>query len=219
MGDEINGDKGHINVLLGNYFGRTFHMGGIGGAPYVGKTGFGAFSAHVPTDGHVVVVFGPHVGITPTGEVGKFLREGQSKESTACGAAVAGFNQCQSSLFGMPNDKQDIEQSWIRTKLNHKVVAKAEKPMVELAFQMYKCIEDEVMAIAHTGFVPCNFVLIGGIQINMPYPMDGYFLPLHFSVRSATSGAVDLLPSLKLRRFQEGMMWQDSVRMDAYDLI
>ena len=33
---------------MASYWGECFPMGGIGGAPFVGKTGFGAFSAHVP---------------------------------------------------------------------------------------------------------------------------------------------------------------------------
>ena len=40
------------------------------------QTGFGAFAAHVPTDGNIVLCFAPHVGIDSNGTIGKVLREG-----------------------------------------------------------------------------------------------------------------------------------------------
>ena len=43
-----------------------------------GAAGFGAFSAHVPQDGNVVILMGPHVAIGPDGEVGKVARVGQT---------------------------------------------------------------------------------------------------------------------------------------------
>ena len=46
--DEINNEKGDLAEIMKEYWGEVFPMGGIGGAPYVGKTGFGAFAHHVP---------------------------------------------------------------------------------------------------------------------------------------------------------------------------
>ena len=91
-------------------------MGGIGGAPFVGKTGFAAFSHHVPDDGHVLILFGPHVGVreprkwsgpvvdsrladaalrqvSEAGVVGKYCRKGQSCDSSACGAVLSAYCQ------------------------------------------------------------------------------------------------------------------------------
>jgi len=195
--DEINNEKKHISTLLTNYYGKVFPMGGIGGAPYVGKTGFGAFSAHVPDDGHVVVLFGPHIGFSPTGDAAKFLRVGQAKVSTACGAVVAAYNQINAG--GVADDPQDMEQSWLRKKLaaHAPVVAKSSSPMVKLVMKAYKEIEKEMLDIVNTNFGSGNLVLIGGIQINMPYPTPGYWLPLHFSVRSANSGPIDLMSAFR----------------------
>ena len=61
--DEINNEKGDLVTLMADHWGECFPMGGIGGAPFVGKTGFAAFSHHVPDDGHVLILFGPHVGV------------------------------------------------------------------------------------------------------------------------------------------------------------
>ena len=51
--DEINNEKGDLADIMKEYWGEVFPMGGIGGAPFVGKTGFGAFSHHVPEGGKV----------------------------------------------------------------------------------------------------------------------------------------------------------------------
>jgi len=51
-------------------------MGGLGGLPFIGKVGFGAYAAHVPKGGNLFVLFAPHVGITPDGTIGKYARDG-----------------------------------------------------------------------------------------------------------------------------------------------
>ena len=50
--DEINNEKGDLADIMKEYWGEVFPMGGIGGAPFVGKTGFMAFSHHVPDVRH-----------------------------------------------------------------------------------------------------------------------------------------------------------------------
>jgi len=192
--DEINSDQGHLSTLLTRHYGRTFPLGGIGGAPYVGKTGFMAFSHHVPDGGHVFIVFGPHIGFSPYGEPGKFLRTGQAKVSTSCGAVIAAYAQCTSGQV-MPADPLDIEQSWLRAKLKPYCdkIAQSSNKMVDLVMKAYKAVEEEMFKIISTDYGSGNLVLLGGIQINMPYPSPGFFMPLHFSVRSAGKEAVDLM--------------------------
>ena len=51
-------------------------MGGLAGVPFIGKVGFGAFTAHVPKGGNLVILFSPHVGITPEGDFGQYHRHG-----------------------------------------------------------------------------------------------------------------------------------------------
>merc|ERR1712039_624623 len=136
-------------------------MGGISGAPFVGKTGFAAFSHHVPANGHVVVLFGPHIGFSPEGEAGKFLRRGQSKLSTACGAAVAAYSQLISGK-SMSADVHDMEQSWLRSKLSPYCsgIKNSADPQVEIVMKTYKVIEEEVFKIVNTHFGPGLLVLI-----------------------------------------------------------
>ena len=45
--DEINNTPQGLSALMAEYFGAVFPMGGIGGMPFAGKTGFKAFSAAI----------------------------------------------------------------------------------------------------------------------------------------------------------------------------
>merc|ERR1719440_2690722 len=113
--DEINNEKGDLADMMKEYWGASFPMGGIGGLPHVGKTGFMAFSHHVPDDGNVLVLFGPHVAISESGEVGKYLRDGQAKHSTACGACIAAYNSSMAGKGGEAHDNDsDMQQNYLR---------------------------------------------------------------------------------------------------------
>uniref|UniRef100_A0A7S4SMD9 Limiting CO2-inducible protein B/C beta carbonyic anhydrase domain-containing protein n=1 Tax=Alexandrium monilatum TaxID=311494 RepID=A0A7S4SMD9_9DINO len=199
--DEINSDPGHLSTLLTKYYGREFHLGGIGGAPYVGKTGFMAFSHHVPKNGHVFVLFGPHIGFSPDGVPGQFLRLGQDHPSTSCGAAIAALGQVTSGAK-IPADDSDIMQGWLRNRLapHCPEITAAKYPMIELAIRNYQVAEKEMVNIVNNDYGPGKLILLGGIQINMPYPMPGYFLPMHFSVRARDMAPVDLMSKLGVLR-------------------
>ena len=74
--DEINHMETSLNNRLKDYWGECFYMGGLGGLPFIGKVGFGAYAAHVPKGGNLFVLCAPHVGITPDGTIGKYARDG-----------------------------------------------------------------------------------------------------------------------------------------------
>jgi hypothetical protein len=57
-------------------WGEVFPLGGLAGMPFTGKTGWGAFSSHVPKNGNITVLFAPHVGIDKNGNIGKVTRDG-----------------------------------------------------------------------------------------------------------------------------------------------
>lgn len=73
-------------------YGNNFNLGGLSGFPFAGNTGFGAMAAHIPDDGYCLVVYGPHVGVTQDGIVGKVERPGIELIDTCCGSAVAASN-------------------------------------------------------------------------------------------------------------------------------
>jgi hypothetical protein len=193
--DEINGDRGQLPALMTKYYGRTFNLGSIGGLPHVGTTGFGAFSHHVPDSGNVLIVFGPHIGFSIDGAAGKFQRKGQATLSTAPDAVIDAYNQCMGGGYINNHDRQDLQQCRLRKLLKDECreVSAAQNPMVALVYKAYKVVEQEMLAIVNTDFGPGKLVLLGGIQINMPHPMRGRFLPLHFSIRSKTQAPINLL--------------------------
>jgi len=199
--DEINHEKGDLADIMKEYWGECFPMGGIGGAPFVGKTGFSAFSHHVPDDGHLVLLFGPHVAVSERGEVGKYAREGQSNESSACGAVIAAYHQCNSGHTNCADDElYDMQQAWIRRQLApHALrISKEACPMAALAHQAYTTVHDKISNIVNTNFGNGNLVLVGGIQINMPAPYEDLFLPKMFEVRAKGKDTVDLMHTLKM---------------------
>lgn len=51
-------------------------MGGLGGIPFIGEVGYGAFSAHVPVGGNLFILFAPHVGVSSEGVIGNYSRPG-----------------------------------------------------------------------------------------------------------------------------------------------
>ena len=69
----------------------VFTLGGLGGIPFVGISGMGAFLSHTPTNGKVVIMYGPHVGISDDGQVGKVERLGKEKLSGSCGAGLGAY--------------------------------------------------------------------------------------------------------------------------------
>jgi len=79
--DEINRPVDSILGSLGDFM----PLGGLSGLPFAGKTGFKAYASHVPDDGQIMVFFGPHIGISSAGEIGKVQREGMKNVSASCG--------------------------------------------------------------------------------------------------------------------------------------
>jgi hypothetical protein len=76
--DEINHNDPDTDVtsLFQKRWGELFPLGGLAGLPFTGKTGWHAFSSHCPDDGHILILFAPHVGLDYTGKVGSVYREG-----------------------------------------------------------------------------------------------------------------------------------------------
>jgi hypothetical protein len=72
--DEINHEEGNITREIHNCFGRMFSLGGLAGLPFTGLTGFGAYAAHVPDNGHMFVLFAPHCGVSREGLCGYYQR-------------------------------------------------------------------------------------------------------------------------------------------------
>lgn len=87
-----------------------FEMGGLAGLPFTGLTGMTAYAHHIPDHGAACIVYGPHIGISDAGQLGKVLRPGQHDESAACGALVLALRHFQSSPGYEPVLNEDDSQ-------------------------------------------------------------------------------------------------------------
>ena len=190
--DEINHEAGDITNLFSEYLGEVFHLGGLAGIPFTGKTGFAAFSHHVPDDGHCFVLMAPHIGIDDALLLGKYSRLGQSDAGSACGAAVGALAHCcaNKAIPDAAEVPEDYQMAYIIQEVNRckeKIleVAKDENTkQAELARQMHTIANKMLRKIVNVDFgsEQSTLAILTGIQINMPEPMEDYFQPLSFYV-------------------------------------
>lgn len=182
--DEINRTVTRFQSYYGEH---QFHLGGLTGYPFRGKTGFNAFSHHAPnknSEGNIIILYGPHVGISPKGELGKVLRENQSHESNACGAAISFLSKCNESIkkskkYEPVEDKLDSEQYFIeKMMLPHaERILNSENQIKELVEINYKLIDNDILNMIEQlkESFHGKIALVGGIMINTPHTHNGYF--------------------------------------------
>lgn len=189
--DEINHDDPleDITSLMATRWGEMFPLGGLAGFPFTGKTGWGAFSSHVPEDGHIVVLFAPHVGVDFEGNVGKVTREGQKHASSACGAAIGALAAIQKdpNAANFLNGYRDHQMDCIKHLLAEHTdsIASKENEQAALVFKMYEILYQFLDEILHLNWQGPNskLVLLGGIMINCDGDGTDRFLPLKLEMR------------------------------------
>ena len=201
--DEICHEAGDLPDLLSNYYSAEFSLSGLGGVPFTGKTGFAAFAHHVPKNGHVLVVFAPHVAISPDGQVGRCMRDGQSGLSSACGACIGALNavEAENGLHGAGGlTEADYQMQTIVQHVRERFATIGTHPSgktVGLILEVYELARVRMLAMADLGQLDGGqLALLGGVQINMPRPMEDFFLPLSFELRREGMKPRNLLPEL-----------------------
>mmetsp|Transcript_96652 Transcript_96652/g.177690 ORF Transcript_96652/g.177690 Transcript_96652/m.177690 type:complete len:671 (+) Transcript_96652:133-2145(+) len=209
--DEINNTPQSLSALMACYWGAVFPMGGLGGVPFAGKTGFKAFSAHVPDNGNIVILYGPHVGVSEFGEVGKILRKGQDHDSTACGAVIGAYHAscAQKSKEDVEFDETDMQMGWIKHQIqaHSESISKQECPLAALAYQAFELVKNKINKVVDTNFGSGRLVLIGGIQINLTPPYNDHFLPLSFEVRQAGKPTENIIKAFDIPMPQVATEW------------
>ena len=205
--DEINHEPGDITDLFTNYLGKVFHLGGLAGIPFTGATGFSAYSHHVPDGGNLLILFAPHIGLSNKNEFGKYSRDFQSADGAACGACVGAYNHCINGCeipdaAAMFDDPFDYQMNFIKCEINKvkdKILDK--KPLGECAVQseltrqMFQICYSFLKKIINTK--KGRVIVLGGIQINMPRPMNDYFQPLVFEIYEQDKEVVDKMHVFK----------------------
>jgi len=204
--DEINHEAGDLTNLFIEHIGggKVFHLGGLAGVPFTGRTGFGAFSAHVAHNGHCFALQAPHIGLSEELEFGKYSRDGQASSGSACGAAVGALCHCAAGnptpdLAAFTDDYQMtylISEIGKRMDILSPLSADNNAQQAELARQTQIIGKNMLDDIVSLDFGDDNSMLfvMSGIQINMPFDFEDYFQPLSFELRKKDGLVWDLFP-------------------------
>lgn len=195
---------------LRDAYGQNFSIGGIAGFSFGGNTAFGAMAHHIPTDGQVVIVYGPHVGIDYDGIVGKVNRRGHKGSGSCCNSAKASLAYVKAVKEGVkihspdPSDPIDAQQVFVDSALMPHAdrCLSAEDSQVELPHAIYDCQTDllkRIMDKCCPRDIPkgTKIALLGGIQVNTPEGTPEYFLPKSFALLNSDGTVMeDLLDDL-----------------------
>jgi hypothetical protein len=199
--DEVNNRREQLIPLMVNRWQEGFTLGGLGGLPFAGKSGFGAYLHHVPDNGKLLVIFAPHVGIDAEGRVGGLQRDGQATVSSACGAAIGAYKTLQEkkkspqdplqileSVEPEDTDQFDPQLEKIVKLLAPRLkgIEDSENSIAFVTYQMYGIIRELITAcITQTPDLfdsASEVAVVGGIMINRRKGGD-FFQPLSFESR------------------------------------
>ncbi|HYW49909.1 MAG TPA: hypothetical protein VE861_04840 [Gemmatimonadaceae bacterium] len=155
-----------------------FKLGGLDGFPHAGVTGMGAFAAHAPDGGAILIYHAPHIGVSRDGALGLIVRPGQDKQSGCCGAARAALGKLQAGTLTVAapsefdHQQGTIEQIFLRASQR---ILSAESPLKEATEVMYEAIAERIdLLVQRTTFPTRYVVLSGGILINGDADMGSF---------------------------------------------
>jgi hypothetical protein len=177
--DELNHHQSKMKLPVSQ---GTFILGGLAGYPFVGEIGLTAFTDHIPDGGAALFIFGSHIGISKTGEVGKIKRIGQHRHTNTCGALMLVQDHIISSsvLEIHPNDYSGYQAEFLALRLSPMVseIKKAEVPILKTTHLVYDEIENEILKlIIRNKRLQSSFpvYILGGIVINTDENLPNYF--------------------------------------------
>nr|WP_299337663.1 hypothetical protein [Allomuricauda sp.] len=171
-----------FNVLFG-----PFIMGGLGGIPFAGQTGMTAFAHHIPDGGSAFIFYGPHIGITLDGDLGKMYRPRQEKKGNSCGALMLALKRFQDSGYEPVLNEDDYQQMKLEESLlpyREEILTSEsrEKAITEATYEIIEKKVHEHLKSCKDEFPVDTVTLLGGIIINTDYGLDDYFVAKNFEV-------------------------------------
>lgn len=171
-----------FNVLFG-----PFIMGGLGGIPFVGQTGMTAFAHHVPDEGSAFIFYGPHIGITLEGELGKMYRPRMEEKGSSCGALMLALSRLEDNDYTPVIDADDYQQMKLEESLlpYREEIIKSESSQKTITDTTYKIIDQKVhqhLMACKSEFNVDKVTLLGGVIINTGHGIDDYFDARNFEV-------------------------------------
>lgn len=169
-----------------------FQLGGLGGYPFTGVTGLKAFASHIPDNGFAVIFYGPHIGISGDGTVGKVCRHHQDHPTSSCGAlqmTVQQFLDPKVAASGTMEDSLDHQELEIISNLQdhqHEILT-AKEPLLHATLLFYHVIDrrlQELFERAKDSFRGIRVAWIGGITINTDYGLPDWFEVKRFDIHT-----------------------------------
>lgn len=171
-----------FNVLFG-----PFIMGGLGGLPFAGQTGMTAFAHHIPDEGRAFIFYGPHIGVTLDGDLGKMYRPRQEQTGNSCGALMLALSRFQDSSYAPVSNEDDYQQMKLEESLlpYREQILNSENQEKAITEATYEIINQKI----HNHLKKCKgefhvdkVTLLGGIIINTDYGLDDYFDARNFEI-------------------------------------
>ncbi|MCX6707775.1 MAG: hypothetical protein NT001_06615 [Candidatus Woesearchaeota archaeon] len=178
----------HRGNHLTEYFDRkkygVFYIGGLMGFPTGGVTGLIAASHHVPEgkNRHLLIVYGPHIGVSSQGEFGKVKRRGHYEDTSDCGALMGFLKTFQHDakpgrIYMPPKDQLDLENCSLQAKFipHMRDVIGSANSVVSLTKLAYDLIEDDIFRIverARGEMHDMKIMELGAIFVNGPDGKD-----------------------------------------------
>jgi len=171
-----------FNVLFG-----PFIMGGLGGLPFAGQTGMTAFAHHIPDEGSAFIFYGPHIGITLDGDLGKMYRPRQENTGNSCGALMLALDRLQDGDYAPVMNDDDYQQMKLEESLlpyREQILGSDNqaKAITEAAYEVINKKVHEHIKSCKDEFHVDKVTLLGGIIINTDYGLDDYFDARNFEV-------------------------------------
>ncbi len=182
--DDVNVSTDFRRVLQ-----RPFTMGGLGGLPFTGYTGMVAFAHHIPDGGDGFIFYGPHIGITEAGELGRMRRQGQKHLTNSCGALMLALERFKDGSGSPLSDtpfldyqQMQLEESLLPFKDE---ILESENPAKAITDATYKVIHRRIRklaGLAKSEFACDRLFLLGGVIINTHPEAPDYVDVRHFEV-------------------------------------
>ncbi len=183
--DEIN--RRNVDALT-EVWGHNFELAGLGGFPSGGVTAFSAYKSHVPDGGSLLIIFGPHVGVSTAGMLGELERPGMAGPSTSCGSVLGFLNKVETDPNYAPvYDALDPEQHLVEAALSARKeeFLGRRRPIKAVNEAMYRTIEEVVLSILDRIHFEGQVVLIGGLIVNTPHVASDFFIPRRADILNA----------------------------------
>ncbi|GAB1856875.1 hypothetical protein MHTCC0001_17110 [Flavobacteriaceae bacterium MHTCC 0001] len=171
-----------FNVLFG-----PFIMGGLGGIPFVGQTGMTAFAHHVPDEGSAFIFYGPHIGVTLEGELGKMYRPRMEAKGNSCGALMLALSRLGNDGYSPVLNDDDYQQMKLEESLlpYREDIINSDNPQKAITDATYEIIDKKIhehLKTCKNEFHVDKITLLGGVIINTGHGIDDYFDARNFEV-------------------------------------